>query len=61
MTEETKENEEQKEEKSLSDLLGMQFKEDGSWIAKDTGNSPIMRKLNRKERRKRDALERKAR
>lgn len=60
MTEKTKENEEQKEEKSLSDLLGMQFKEDGSWIAKDIGNSPIMRKLNRKKRRKRDALERKA-
>ena len=57
MTDEIKETEEQKEEKSLQDLLGMQFKEDGSWIA---GNSPIMRKLNRKERRKRDALERKA-
>lgn len=59
MTEEVKETVEQKEEKSLQDLLGMQFKGDGSWIAKDTGNSPIMRKLNRKERRKRDALERK--
>ena len=59
MTEETKETEKQKEEKSLQDLLDIQFKEDGSWIAKDTGNSPIMRKLNRKERRKRDALERK--
>ena len=44
----------------MQDLLSMQFKEDGSWIAKDTGNSPIMRKLNRKERRKRNALERKA-
>lgn len=60
MTEETKIEDEQKEEKSLQDLLGMQFKKDGSWIAKDTGNAPIMRKLNRKERRKRDALERKA-
>ena len=41
MTEKTKENEEQKEEKSLSDLLGMQFKEDGSWIAvRPSGTEP---------------------
>ena len=50
--------EEKKEEKSLFDLLGMKFNENGSWIAKDTGNSPIMRKLNHKERRIQKAIER---
>lgn len=48
-----------KENKSLYDLLGMKFSKEGSWIAKDTGNSPIMRKLNHKERRIQKAMERK--
>jgi hypothetical protein len=56
MTEETKN---EKEEKSLNDLLGMDFKEDGSWTAKDLGNTPIYRKLNRKERRTQRAMQRK--
>lgn len=61
MVEEIKEEKQEvKEEKSLSDLLGMQFKDDGSWISNDYGNVPVMRKLNRKERRKRNALDRKA-
>lgn len=37
--------------KSLSDLFGMEFKNDGSWTAKDVGTTPKYRKLNRKERR----------
>lgn len=61
MVEEIKEEKQEvKEEKSLSDLLGMQFKDDGSWTSNDYGNVPVMRKLNRKERRKRNALDRKA-
>ena len=43
----------------LSRLLGMKFENDGTWSASDTGNSPIMRRLNRKERRSRDKKERK--
>ena len=37
--------------KSLSDLLGMQFKDDGAWSAKDIGQTKVYRKQNRKERR----------
>ena len=37
--------------KSLSDLLGMQFKDDGTWSAKDVGQTTLYRKQNRKERR----------
>lgn len=59
MIDKNKIEKEQKEEKSFEDLLGIKFKDDGSWSAKDVGNSPMMRKLNRKERRKRNALERK--
>ena len=41
MIDKVKETEEQKEEKSLQDLLGMQFKEDGSWIAaRPSGTEP---------------------
>lgn len=48
----TEENDEvEVKEKSLSDVLGMDFKEDGSWTANDIGNTPIYRKMNRKERR----------
>lgn len=48
----TKENNKvEVQEKSLSDVLGMNFKEDGTWEAKDIGNTPTYRKLNRKERR----------
>jgi len=61
MTEENKQDENKTEnEKSLSDILGMSFDENGNWSAKDVGNVPVMRKLNRKERRKRNALDRKA-
>ena len=42
---------EENKEKSLSDILGMSFKEDGSWEARDIGETPVYRKLNRKERR----------
>lgn len=56
MTEEIK-NMEEKTEKSLNDLLGMNFNDDGSWTAKDLGNTPMYRKLNRKERRKQKAIE----
>ena len=37
--------------KSLSNLLGMKFEDDGSWSAKDIGQTNIYRKQNRKERR----------
>ena len=47
-------------DKSLGDLLGINFNKDGSWTANEVGNIPVMRRLNRKERRKRDALERKS-
>lgn len=46
--------------KSLSDLLGMNFKEDGSWSAKDIGNTPINQKTNRKQRRIAKSILRKA-
>ena len=58
MTEEQKQ-EEIKTTKSLADMLGMSFDEKGNWSAKDVGNVPVMRKLNRKERRKQKALDRK--
>ena len=54
-----KESESEKDIRSLSQILGMNFKDDGSWTANDVGDVPVMRKLNRKERRKRDALSRK--
>ena len=45
----TEENDEvEVKEKSLSDVLGMDFKEDGSWTANDIGNTPMYRKMNRK-------------
>ena len=53
------EQEETKNTMSLSDLLGMSFDDKGNWSAKDTGNSPIMRKLNRQERRKQAKMDRK--
>lgn len=53
------EQKEEKQTKSLSDLLGMSFDKDGNWLAKDTGKALVMRKLNRKERRKQKALDRK--
>ena len=49
----------QEKEIPLSRLLVMKFEKDGTWSASDTGNSPIMRRLNRKERRIRDKKERK--
>jgi len=58
MTNEEK-NTSQEKEIPLSRLLGMKFEKDGTWSASDTGNSPIMRRLNRKERRIRDKKERK--
>lgn len=52
---------EQNEEKSLSEMLGMTFKEDGSLDKiKDVGKSNIFRKLNRKERRYQKAIEKRA-
>ena len=60
MTEENKQDENKTEnEKSLSDVLGMSFDENGNWSAKDIGKSLVMRKLNRKERRKQKALDKK--
>jgi len=61
MTEENKQEENKTENaKSLSDMLGMSFDENGNWSAKDIGKALMMRKLNRKERRKQNALDRKA-
>lgn len=38
---------------SFSDLLGMKFNEDGSLsTASDVGNTPIFKRLSRKQRRK---------
>jgi len=53
------EQKEEKQIKSLSDLLGMSFDKNGNWSAKDTGKALVMRKLNRKERRKQKALDKK--
>lgn len=48
--------EEVKEEKSFSELFGMDFKKDGSWTAKNYGNARTFRKKNRKERRVEQAI-----
>ena len=42
---------EENTELSLDQVLGIDFNKDGTWSAKDIGQSPLYRKLNRKERR----------
>lgn len=56
----TEEKNKKDETKSLSDLLGMNFKDDGSWSAQDVGNTPINQKTNRKQRRIAKSILRKA-
>ncbi len=51
MTEEKIEGELNTDTRSLDQILGMNFKADGSWTANDIGNSPLYRRMNRKERR----------
>jgi len=41
------------EAKTFSELLGMEFNEDGSLsTATDVGNTPVFKRLNRKQRRR---------
>lgn len=47
-------------DKSLSNILGMNFKEDGTWTAKDIGATPVNQKTNRKQRRIAKSILRKA-
>ena len=51
MTEEKIEGELDTDTRSLDQILGINFKADGSWTASDVGNSPLYRKMNRRERR----------
>lgn len=50
--------EEKSDSKSLNDLFGMDFKEDGNWTATNMNPTQAYRKLNRHERRQRAAIER---
>lgn len=38
-------------EPSLDQILGINFNKDGTWSAQDVGQTPLYRKMNRKERR----------
>ena len=38
-------------EPSLDQVLGINFNKDGAWSAQDVGQTPLYRKMNRKERR----------
>lgn len=51
MTEEKIKGELDTDTRSLDQILGINFKADGSWTASDVGNSPLYRKMNRRERR----------
>ena len=42
---------EENKEPSLDQILGINFNQDGTWSANDVGQSPLYRKMNRRERR----------
>ena len=37
-------------EPSLDQVLGINFNKDGTWSAQDVGQTPLYRKMNRKEK-----------
>lgn len=59
MTEEKIEGELNTDTRSLDQILGLNFKADGTWTASDVGNSPLYRKMNRRERRLAEKRDRK--
>jgi hypothetical protein len=59
MTEEKIEGESNTDTRSLDQILGLNFKADGTWTASDVGNSPLYRKMNRRERRLAEKRDRK--
>lgn len=47
------------EPKSLNELFGLDFKENGDWTATNMNSTNVYRRLNRHERRQQKAIERK--
>lgn len=46
-------------EKTFEELLGLNFKKDGSWTAKDYGKTKVFQKKNRQQRRLDKAIQKK--
>lgn len=51
---------ENNKEKNFKEMFGLKFDNDGKWTAEDIGNTPVVPKANRKQRRIAKAILRKA-
>jgi hypothetical protein len=51
---------ENNKEKSFKEIFGLKFDNSGKWTAEDIGNTPVVPKANRKQRRIAKAILRRA-